>query len=234
MGRPERGYPEGYLGVSTVSGAIGDKGALAPAAVNLTVEGVERGLRGAELKSYYRNEWSVKAISGTLAHEMIDAWTRGNDPDSAVDEFRKWQGIDASRHKEIKDLARRGYESFHSWFAMSNVVIEPFEEPLLDPKLKIGGTPDAIGKHSGLLTVVDYKSGRFYADTHVPQLAGYKYLLEEVRGMKIDGAHIVKVNKDWDAFDHHYFPAAQLEVGWAAFRAALDMLRARKVLKGMG
>ncbi|HCX72458.1 MAG TPA: hypothetical protein DHM37_01955 [Candidatus Cloacimonas sp.] len=69
------------------------------------------------------------------------------------------------------------------------------ETPLIHPNLPYAGTPDIVANINGELWLFDIKSGQNWT-TYKYQIAGYKYLYEEIFGTTIDHIAVLRL-KNW-------------------------------------
>jgi hypothetical protein len=121
------------------------------------------GVKGIDMDGYR----DALADVGTLAHRMILDHLRGDKTDTT--NYPKAQ-VDLAENCFIKYLA---WEKAHK--------IEPIiiEEPLVSVTHGYGGTPDFYGRIDGVLTLMDFKTGKAIYDDFWYQLGGYDLLLAE-------------------------------------------------------
>jgi len=195
VARPKGGYKNNagkrLVGVTTVGGVFGDKGALIRAANYLGLDG-----------KTVQDEWYTKASNiGTLGHDLFEAYLTEGDP------------VDANSytHEEIIK-ASIAKDAAIQWFEGSKMEIVWTEEPLVSEKMQCGGTPDALGKdHNGNHVILDWKTGGVYGSA-LFQVAAYKIIVEENYDIEIKGFHVVRFAKDTGDFVHRYYPELDEQV----------------------
>jgi len=215
MGRPAKGYKneagKRIVGVTTVGGVFGDKGAIIRAANYLGLDG-----------KTVQDEWYTKASNiGTLGHDLFEKYLHeqfGMEPiEIAGGEFTI---AEIAKAHTARDAAIQ-------WFEGSKMEIVWTEKPLVSEKMQCGGTPDALGKdHNGNHVILDWKTGGVYGSA-LFQVAAYKIIVEEnFPEIKIEGFHIVRFSKDTGDFTHRYFPELDKQVeAFPQMRYLYDLLK---------
>ena len=200
MGRPTGGYKNDagkrIVGVTTVGGVFGDKGALIRAANYLGLDG-----------KTIQDEWYTKASNiGTLGHDLFEKYLHeqcGMEPIEITG--GEFSIAEIAKAHTARDAAIQ-------WFEGSKIEIVWTEEPLVSEKMQCGGTPDALGKdHNGDHVILDWKTGGVYGSA-LFQVAAYKIIVEENYDIKIKGFHIVRFAKDTGDFVHRYYPELDEQV----------------------
>ena len=143
-------------GVSTVCGVIDKSGPLMWWAADLARKGIDY--------MTYRDDL---ANVGRLAHDMILAHFLGMKVDTQQNS--KW---------EI-DRAKNSFKSFLNFISKYKVEAIEVEHELISPKHLFGGRMDFYGKLDGVLTLMDFKTGKRIYDESFYQVGGYAMLLEE-------------------------------------------------------
>ena len=190
-GRPQDGYRNSrgdtVPGVTTIIGRFKESGALLHWAF-------KQGQSGA--KSLYEKR-DQAAEAGTLAHDMVFQRLHG-DPVTVPD------GTDP----KIEEQARNSFDAYLFWESMTKLEIIDQEMPLVSERYQFGGTPDAIGKVNGKLSLVDWKTSNGVYQDYLLQLAAYDILLKECRpDLEITGGfHLCRFAKSFGDFAHHYWP----------------------------
>ena len=154
---------------------------------------------------------------GTLAHEMIQCYLQDMTPD--YDQFSKVQ----------IDLAENAVLSFFEW--RKNHTIEPIlcEEKFVSDSLGFGGTCDCYCKLDGVLTLLDFKTGKAIYDEYFVQVAAYKELLKE-NGYPVEQVMILRVGRDeTEGFEHRSIAETD-----EYFRIFLDLLDIYYIKKELG
>ncbi len=183
-------------GVTTVISRFKPSGGLIHWAWQLGTEGKD-----------YRAQRDAAADSGTLAHAWIDDSIHGRESD-----------FEPAGYSEAQiEAARRALEGFRRWSRGAQLVVVETELALVSEELRVGGTIDALARVHGSLALLDWKtSNRIYAD-YLVQIAAYAHLLREVRGIKVEELHLVRLSKGNASFHHHSWSAESLEPAVRAF-----------------
>jgi len=151
------------------------------------------------------------ADAGTLAHDMIQTYLHGGEPDTVV--------INASVTEDVKDQATTAFLNFLEWAQARKLKPVLIEEPLVSEEYRYGGTPDLIAQiDDGLLAVVDWKtSAGIYLEALI-QVSAYRWLWEETHpDQPIKGGfHILRFDKDHGDWTHRYYE--ELDDAWEAFK----------------
>lgn len=213
MARPKEGYrlKDGTRipGVTTIIGRFKESGGLIHWAWDLGMQGIN-----------YREMRDAAASSGTLAHEMIEAYLHKRDPEGALKD----------QPEDLSEKARKGFRSFESWAARTKLEVVATEEALVSEVHAFGGTPDAVALVDGKLSVADWKTAnRLYPD-NLLQLAAYKALWEENHPSdKIESFDVMRFSKDEADFVHAHF--GQLDDAWRLFMLYREAYELDKALK---
>jgi len=126
--------------------------------------------------------------------------------------------------EEMVDKAKRALEAFHTWADEVSLRVVAVEIPLVHEDLLFGGTWDGIGIVSGVLRVLDWKSGNRCYPEHLVQVAAYRELLRAERERLGDealpvpeGAALVRLDKETGTPTARLFDADALDLGWDYF-----------------
>lgn len=192
-------------GVTTILSVL-NKPALVKWANNLGLQGID--------STKFVDE---KAAIGTLAHEMIADYLRGEETDTG--EYSKVQIGQA----ENATLAFFEWEKTHH--------IEPIliEEPMVSEVFCFGGTIDCLGKINDELYLVDFKtSGGIYPEMLI-QMVAYQMLLSE-HGHNVDQTIILRIGRTEDeGFEERR--VNKLATRWEIFHHALAIYELQKEVK---
>ena len=142
-------------GVTTVLGILG-KPALIHWAWDLGTKGID-----------YKKYRDDKADIGTLAHEMVMCHLKGEELDTS-----------GYTEKQI-DLAETCFLKYLEWEDEHDIKPILIEEPLISEKHRYGGTMDCYCNLDGILTLLDFKTGKAIYNEYFYQLGGYRELLTE-------------------------------------------------------
>jgi hypothetical protein len=181
-------------GVTTITGRFKDAGGLIRWAYNCGRDGVDMDRKRDDA-----------ADAGSIGHTWVEDTIHG----------RELSAFPAATQAML-DGARSALAAFVDWRERNAVEIVETELPLISEKYAFGGTLDALLNISGRLRLGDWKTGNRIYPEHLAQLGGYSLLLKE-RGDVIDGADIVRLDKEHGGFAHHEYPMAIVELGEQAF-----------------
>ena len=214
MARPAKGYMlesgERAVGVTTVLSML-NKPALIGWAGKLCAEaGWQAHRNGEPIPRWTDICYGTRdraASDGTRAHDLFEQYLLGHD---------------VKRSETDTDGAWTAFENAKQWKEGLSIKFEvwPHERPLIDERLKLGGTPDATGCDGDIVTLCDWKTGGVYVE-HICQLAAYRYLLWRCEHIAVSGAHLVRFHREHGDFHHHYFADDALDAGWKIFKHLL-------------
>ena len=194
-------------GVTTILGIL-NKPALVPWANKLGLQGID--------STKYVDE---KAAIGTLAHQMIANYLRGEQTDTS--EYSKLQ----------IDQAENAVLSFFEW--EKNHHLEPVfvEEPMISEHHRFGGTLDFLGTVNGEpeLALIDFKtSGGIYPEMYI-QVAAYRQLAFE-HELDVQKVKILRIGRTEDeGFEDK--PVNHLDKRWELFLHCLAIYNLQKEVK---
>ena len=164
----------------------------------------------------YKQTSQKAADTGTVAHNLIEAFLHGIEPD--LSPFTS----------ELIAEAQPCFAAFQEWSGKHELVIAEQEIKLVSAKHRFGGTFDALGTIDGIQTVFDWKSSKALYSSYVVQVAAYFWLITEnrPRAMWPKQAVIVRVGKD-GKLNVVNLCLSDLEKGWTIFKHALAIHNAR-------
>lgn len=140
----------------------------------------------------YRKELDKICAIGTLVHEQINKFLSGE-------------------YIKESDMSY-GFLAFKEWYnqvSQLGIQVLGLEESLVS-KL-YGGTYDALLNIGGKVWLIDFKTSNKVGYKYFLQLAAYRRLLRELKGIEIDGCLILQLSKYHPSFleyvaDLHYPP----------------------------
>lgn len=198
-------------GTTTVVGRFKDSGGLIHWAWNLGMQGID-----------YKAKRDSAADTGSYGHAMIEQRVKGlpiECPSEATDTQR--------------EQAQKCLDNFDNWAAQNKMEIVATEMNLVSKDYLFGGTPDAVARLNGKLTLLDFKtSNRTYGEYAV-QLAAYRHLLNEGYLFKpkvktedlercpwtgITDCHLLRIGKEFCEFHHASWGEDVLDFCWDAFK----------------
>lgn len=160
-------------------------------------------------------------VPGTIVHLLIETDLTGKIP-----EFPEHTEEDMKK----AETAFLMYLEWKDQFEIKPIAVEPH---LISEKYQFGLTPDLIAETKNGLALVDWKSGRIYANTLI-QIASYKLGWEENNPDKLldGGFHILRIAKNEEnPHFHHSYWASLPDEAWLALKCALSLTEYEKVLK---
>ena len=192
-------------GVTTILGIL-NKPALVKWANNL-------GLRGIDSSKFV----DEKAAIGTLAHQMIADYLKGEQTDTS--EYSKVQ-IDQAENAAL---------AFFEWERTHPIEPVLVETPLVSELYRFGGTIDCLARLNGDLCLVDFKTSSGIFPEMMIQVAAYRQLLEEA-GYDADRVIILRIGRTPDeGFEERH--VGQLDKRWQIFKHALAIYNLQREVK---
>lgn len=202
MARPKSGYRTSdgtrVPGVTTIIKCLEDSGGLLHWAWQCGIDGID-----------YRKARDKAADAGTLAHDLIEAEIKGEPLPTDADDAKL-------------ESAMNALERFREWRRQTQAIIETHERPLVSECYRFGGTPDAVATINGKRVLLDWKSSNGVYGPYLAQLGGYAILIEECELWTPEEAHLLRFDKECEAWTHHFWGPKMLELGRRAFLAALS------------
>ena len=154
------------------------------------------------------------AARGTAIHEAIYDWeTLGDRPDDI--------GIN------------QAIQAYDNWRATAPMEVVASEMTVWSPSDQYAGTIDQVCRNSaGNWSVIDFKTGGAYPEAAL-QVAAYANALEELTGIPVDDAWILRIPRDQPLdgspqFFTKYMTNAHIQSNFEAFRNALYLQRTLK------
>lgn len=145
------------------------------------------------------------AAAGTLAHDAIENHIkRAANP--AIPEFTWQDSKDREVEPDTLAKAKNAFAQFLEWLDQTKIQIIDTEYGSHSEVHGFGGTLDGLGIDSkGRHVLLDWKTSNAIYPDYLVQLAAYAILLEENRGITVEGFHIVRVAKENADFAHASF-----------------------------
>ena len=194
--------------VTTYLGVLG-KPALIHWAWELGVQGLD-----------YRKVRDQAGDTGTLVHYLILCQLKEEEPDLS--------------YYTPQDLASAASPMNKFNEGLKGKILEPIllETPLVSETYGFGGTPDFYGRVDGVLTLLDFKTGKEVYQEAFYQVAAYKRLLEEL-GYGVECAKIIRIGKSEDeGFEER--ATGNLEAHWEVFLACKKIYELQKQIRKTG
>jgi genome maintenance exonuclease 1 len=212
-------------GVTTILNTISKGDALTHWAVAQTIDYLEPRLIGEltdeqihtlcdEARVAHKVVKEAAASIGTLAHDWIERYLKGEEP--TLPENPKARN---SCEAAVKWLAEHGWETL------------AIEEIVYSPTHLYAGKLDWLARVDGVLAVPDWKTSKAHYSTHRYQTAAYVKALEEVRDIHIPDRWILRIDKETGEHDPLHLTRDDLEADFEAFLAALTIYRREAQLR---
>jgi hypothetical protein len=185
----------------------------------------------------YRTERDNAALSGSLAHAMIESHIK--DGIAYLMAYDFLEGILATKYEKLSTEdqnkvlleAATAFNSYLEWRESTTLDIISQEEHLVSERYGYGGTPDAIGLVDGEegLCLLDWKTSKsIYAD-NICQAIAYKQLWEEeYPDQPIESVRICRFDKSEVGFEVLTL-RDNFDETWGCFELALALYHAVKL-----
>lgn len=186
-------------GTTTVIGRFKDSGGLMQWAF-------QQGKNGA---THLYEEAEKAADIGTLAHAMVEAHIKGENPEHVI-------GMNIP--SDCGDKARNAFNEYLEWAEQTDVRITAQEMHLVSEEYRFGGTPDAIGIIGNNLCLLDWKTSNAVYCDYAIQLAAYRHLWNENHPDEpLTGAsYLLRFSKNYPDFEARKF--GDLAEAWEIFK----------------
>ncbi len=221
------------LGVTTALGAISKGDAITQWAVNCAVDyaranlpqssspeepcfidpqDTEFVLMGA--KTAWKAARDEAALIGTTAHDWVERYLKGEDPDWPTDPH-----------------ARRSAEAALQWIKSVKWESIAIERQIYIPELGVAGICDWYARINGVLAVPDWKTSKSLHSTYAYQTAAYLRALENEFGEKIPHRWLVRMDKETGIVEPRLLSEETIEKDYRAFESAVHIYRREAEVK---
>lgn len=225
MGRPTKGYHlngEPVPGTTTICGMLNKPALVGWAGKLCTDVAWKAGRAGDDMPRWTDICYGTRddaAAAGTLVHDLLDAYVRGNElPSIPV--------------TAVGEAAQRGFANARQWIDGNAMKLIPHERPLVSAEYRYGGTPDlTMVNAQGVVYLGDYKTSAGVYPEMIIQMAAYRQLLQEVEGIEVAGLHLIRFSREHGDFAHHGFSSDIMDTGWNIFRSLLSINAPLKALE---
>lgn len=191
---------------TTTALKILDKPKLIPWAWKLGTQGID-----------WRNFKDDKAEIGKLLHRMLFCYDEGIEVNT--DYYTKSQ----------INLAKICFQKYTDWEKEHKIKIILLETPSISEKYQYGGTFDKYCLLDGVLTQIDYKTGKAIYKEFYYQLAAYKQLIEENYG-KVEQNLILRLGRnELEGFEVRLISNKRLKIGFRIFKNCLKICKDMKM-----
>ena len=134
------------------------------------------------------------ASIGTKAHEWVERYLKGEDPEWPDNPF-----------------ARRSAEAALEWIKSVKWESIAIEHQVYIPELGVAGICDWYARINGVLAVPDWKSSKSLHSTYAYQTAAYLRALEEEFGEKIPHRWLIRMDKETGIVEPRFLPEETIE-----------------------
>ena len=154
------------------------------------------------------------ASIGTIAHDWVERYLKGEDPD--------WP----------ENLnARRSSEAALEWFKSVKWETIAIEHQVYIPELGVAGICDWYARINGVLAVPDWKTSKSLHSTYAYQTAAYLRALEAEFGEKIPNRWLIRMDKETGIVEPRFLPEETIEKDYRAFESAVHIYRREQEVK---
>ena len=168
----------------------------------------------------FRQTRDDAADAGTLCHAMIEDDIKGTREAPKLGKLSD----------EIIAKAETGFLNYLEWKQGIRLELITMEVPLLSEKYQYGTTVDIIAKANNRVCIVECKTSNSVYEDYLIQLSAQKAAWNENHAdSKIEGMHLLKVNKETAAFTHHFW--GELPGCFEAFLDLRDLHDRKKQIK---
>lgn len=166
-----------------------------------------------ESKKIYRKKSTDAADHGTLLHEWIEKWIKGQNPEPFTNE-----------------ILRASADQFVKWATENKVEFKSSERKIYSKEHDYCGTADIFGRIDGKSFVGDLKTSSGIYDEMLLQISAYAGAVEEEFGAPSELGVIIRCGKD-GSFEVKTWTQEELEAAYKAFLGTLTVYRFLKQLK---
>jgi hypothetical protein len=167
---------------------------------------------------------------GNAVHDWIERYIKlrisGHSTDEILGQF------------PFDNRAENGCLAALDWMRRHNVRWISTEQKIYSRTYRIPGTMDGIARTDSCddpkccptsfkdhLSVVDWKTSNQLYIEYIMQVATYRYAEHEENGTEYDDAWIIRLGKEDGEFNLWHIDKEGLQLGWNAFRSALNLTR---------
>jgi hypothetical protein len=156
--------------------------------------------------------WKAKrdeaASIGTIAHNWIEGYLKGEDP--------SWPD---------NAPARKSCEAALDWIKSVKWETLKIEHQIYIPELQVGGICDWYARINGVLAIPDWKTSKSLHSSYAYQTAAYLKALENEFGEKIPHRWLVRIDKETGIVEPRFLPEEEIAADYAAFESAVTIYR---------
>lgn len=222
-----RNTGESIKSVTSVTNILAPSNALLYWAANITKDYLIKKMESGKTITIKDIETGVKKFTekkqeaadiGTLVHDWISKYTETV--------IKKLPTPTMPTNPSILN----GIMAFRKWEKENRITFIESEKPLYSPSLNYAGIMDAKAIVNGKLSVIDYKTGKYYPDMRY-QLAAYTNAEQEMSADKIQDQIIVSISKEDGEFEPHHIGIDNFAADFDVFRCCLQIAKHRDEVK---
>lgn len=154
------------------------------------------------------------AAIGTLAHDWVERYLKGEDPEWPENPF-----------------ARKSAEAALQWIKSVKWETVAIEHQIYIPELEVAGICDWYARIDGVLAVPDWKTSNSLHGTYAYQTAAYLKALEAEFGEPIPNRWLIRIDKNTGEVEPRFLPESTLARDYRAFCSAVDLYRTEAEVK---
>ena len=196
-----------YARTNLMNGGCEDEGLY-----QVAPEDLELVLQGA--KGAWKAKRDEAATIGTLAHNWVEGYLKGEDPAWPEDPH-----------------AARACEAALSWIKSVSWESIKIEHQIYIPELGVAGICDWYARINGVLAVPDWKTSKSLHSSYAYQTAAYLKALEGEFGEKIPHRWLIRIDKETGIVEPRFLPEEDIVADYAAFTSAVTIYRREAELK---
>lgn len=213
------------IGVTTALGIISKGDGLIQWGVNQAIDQISTQLQGDlsveqvqsilwSAKSAWRTKRDEAADIGSQAHNWIELYLRGNNPE--------WP-----EHPQV----RNSCEAAVKWIDKHKWQTVEIEKQVYHPRYGYAGILDWWALIDGVPAVPDWKTSKGIYSSYRYQTAAYVKAIEEETGERIKERWILRIDKNTGEFEDLRIPNKELAPDFRAFKNALELYKREQELK---
>lgn len=213
------------IGVTTALGMISKGDAITQWAVNQSIDYLSSALQGElsaeDVQAILLNAkyaWKAKrdeaADIGTQAHNWIESYLRGENPD--------WP-----EHENV----RKSCEAAVKWTDLHHWETVEVEKQIYHPKYGYAGILDWWVLIDGVPSIPDWKTSKYIYPSYHYQTAAYLKAVEYEMDVRIEDRWILRIDKNTGEFEDRRLRRKTLAGDFRCFNGALELYKRDKQLK---
>jgi hypothetical protein len=222
-----RNTGESIKSVTSVTSILAPSNALLYWAANITKEYLIKKIEDGKRITVKDVETGVKKFTekkqeaadiGTLVHDWISKYTNAM--------IKKLPVPPMPTNENILN----GIMAFRKWEKENRVTFIESERPVYSSTFNYAGILDSKAIVNGKLSIIDYKTGKYYGDMRY-QAAAYTNAEQEMTNDQIQDQIIVSISKEDGEFEPHHLGMDRFPQDFDVFRCCLQIAKYRDEVK---